>query len=197
MGDVVELHVEALGRSGRSDVPAVPQVGACGEALTPTFESVSLVALGGSRLHFADESIATVEYVYDSNTLDGRNYDRFHEQLPCVRALVAAAGGAPAVRDDPLGYPVDTAFLVRPHHLFITYRRPRLTPDLFEEVSVFAGVVLGLEDPSAILQGELSYDFGGRALLTGRVAYWLGSSTSEAGLWPGRFTGVLEVKVSY
>ena len=197
VGDIVELHVEALGRSGDSDVPPVPQVPGCGEPLEPGLRHLALTALGGSRLHFSDESIATVEYLYDSNALAGAGFERFREALPCVRAAIAATGAPVAADADPVGYPVDTAFLVRAHHIFVTYLRPHLTPDLFEDVSIFGGVALAPEDPSAILQAEVAYHFGGRALVGARAAYWLGAAASEAGLWPGRFVFTLELRVSY
>jgi hypothetical protein len=198
VSDVVELHLEALGRTGAADLPPVPVVPACGGPLQPTGQGFPVTALVGTRMHFSDESIGVLEYSYDANGLDGANFDRFRQSLPCVAAAMAAAGSAATTsQDGPLGLPVDSAPILRQHHVFVNYTRPHLTRGALSDVIVSARAAVSVEDPSAVLQAEIGYRFGGRAVVIGRGTYWAGSATSEMGLWPSSAAAMLQLRVSY
>jgi hypothetical protein len=197
LGGRLEVHAEALGRAGASDVSQYPVIApACGPGPQPWTHAFTASTVAGGRYTFTDNTIVSFEYLFQGDGLSAANYDGLRAQLPCLRAALQAMPPIPPAHE--LGYPVDpvVAFL-RQHYLFASFTRPRLTKEPLADVVVGAAVGLGPVDQSVMVSANIGYNFAGRALLTLRGMYVGGPSRSEFASQPTRYGGMLDVRIGY
>ncbi len=196
-GDHLELHAELMLREGGPNFEPPPSVPMCGEAIVVPKRAMTVTALGGARVHFDDEGLLLLEYFYNGNGFDAAKYNQLKDQFGCLAEVFRAASVAPiSFAPQTQAMPIEPTFFVRQHHVFLNYQRPRLTRDVFEDVGVAVGALVSPVDWSAILHAELSYNFKGQSSLSVKGMYWAGEKTSEFGAWPGRFLGVVTLRVS-
>ncbi|MCA2978749.1 MAG: hypothetical protein INH41_12915 [Myxococcaceae bacterium] len=118
--------------------------------------------LVGARWQFADDSLLSLEYLYQH---DGWNQDHFQALadtlglIPEARALGFDAANVPGASalfggTSPDGLPVRFAFDPRGrHYAFLTFQKPRL----FDDFTLQAVVIANLRDLSSIVNASLAW----------------------------------------
>jgi hypothetical protein len=221
--DALELHFEGLGQTGSSRIFVEPEcvtdrLAAMGCVATgtpiagqPLLEDDGVVArlLVGARYQFADDSMASVEYLFQS---DGYTPAQFQD---LVSGLTLASEARKAGLDLPFnlfgptdpGIPQKFTFEPRGrHYLFLTFQKPRIAEDFTAQLVVIANA----QDLSTLISPSVSWSTtewltlsaSGFLPLPGPAALAAtrpdtGDPVSEYSLVPIQFRGVLEARVFY
>ncbi|MFL5322463.1 MAG: hypothetical protein ACJ790_22580 [Myxococcaceae bacterium] len=229
-----EVHAEALFQRGTSRTYAngacVSDVGALFECLAQKIplQSRSRIndhtffprVLGGVRKQFEDESMLSVEYLYQSDGFTRAEFEQFVRVLAFAsRANPTAVSGAAqsATQNNDVGVPQKFTFLpLVKHYAFITFQKPRIHDDW----TVSATLIENLQDLSGMITPALSWQpeewlqltmtlfvpFPGPAELAATIPAvnvpQLGIDSSEQlvteyGLLPFDFRAVLSVRAYY
>lgn len=168
-----ELHLEVLAGAGSSrlygthdcltDPAAFAVCAAAGRPILGDAKrgepAVYPRVLVGARTMLADESLLSVEYLYQADGYDPGEFTDF------VAALVAArdAGVPPPLPTDALGVPQKFRFEpLRRHYLFATYMKPRVRDDW----TVSAVLIASLEDLSLLVAPSVAWSVREWATLT-------------------------------
>jgi hypothetical protein len=215
-----ELHLEAL--VGRGSARAYP-VGEClvdaraaaGCALSERalFASRRLdertlrpLVLVGSRYQFRDESLVSLEYLYQADGLTRDEFQSYVNALGLPRELREAGAGGPGASADP-GAPARFHFepLGR-HYAFVSFQKPRIHDDFTLHLGLLGhlGDLSGLFTPSLswagtewmtlTLSGLVPWR-GPRALAATRPG--ASAPVSELGLLPLEYRGLFQVHLFY
>jgi hypothetical protein len=219
-----ELHFEALVQRGREatlfhpeclpvpDGSSSPPL-ACAAAGRSSVEQPFLdnkaayaKIIAGTRYTFSDDTLISAEYYFDGTGLDGARFDdrqHFLDRLPDVLALPMTPAARARIPDpaNVLGLadagnalPVRLSFqTLRRHYLFLVFQKPKIRDDF----TFNATLVLGLEDPSAVLAPGLTWSAREWLSLALFGYLPLGSATSEYGSLPFRARGLFEMKAYY
>lgn len=172
----LEVHAEALFQTGSprdfltsecvKDVRAALQ---CSVAKTPYASKAQLTSpdfrprvLAGARYQFADDSLLSLEYLYQH---DGWNRDHFQDFANGLGLITEARGlgfdatqfpGASSLFGgaSPDGLPVRFAFDPRGrHYAFLTFQKPRL----FDDFTLQAVVIANLRDLSTTVTPSVTW----------------------------------------
>jgi hypothetical protein len=109
--------------------------------------------LVGARYLFGDSSLASVEYSFNGDGLDGPSYQRWVRLLARGREdprIAAALTTAPTDPGSPQRFSFDP---LRRHYLFLSYSKPQIHDDFTDS----AAVVLSLADLSGQLNPSLTW----------------------------------------
>lgn len=198
LGERLEVHGEALARTGSPDPFPLPPVPGCGPAPQSAATSFTGSAVGGGRIHLPNQTFGFLEYYYNGNGLDSNAFGQLPGALACLRASFEALGLPGAPTPNPVGDPIDPpVLLLRRHYVIMGYQQPHLTPDLFEDISIGLSLIVGLEDGSALPLFLTAYNFNDRASVGVRAGFWLGPNASEFNLSPTRFVAMGDLQVSF
>ncbi|HYX92046.1 MAG TPA: hypothetical protein VE782_10820 [Myxococcaceae bacterium] len=223
-GDVNELHFEALFQSGsprsRANGACVADPESamrCALAQTPftlpppldSAEFLPRILLGG-RHHFGDESILSLEYLFQADGYSRREVQDLVSALSLLRQARGLGLPVPALVDTASaegGIPIRFRFEpIGQNYLFATFQKPRIRDDFTFAVTALAS----LQDLSGLVAPSLSWSakewltltasafvpFPGPSSLAARDPQ-SGEAISEYGLAPLAWRGLLEVKVFY
>ena len=225
--DVYELHVEALLQTGspRAYVngpcvatrDAIIQCGLEKQPFTRTdlLESSTFMprVLLGGRTHFSDDSILSIEYLYQADGFTRAQAQDTVNALSQLRSLSTLLGsqgqaaGVPLFGTDENGIPQRLRFEpIGRHYLFAGYQKP----NLWDDFTVSATVLASLQDLSGIavpsvgwratewmtLNASAFVPFSGPSSLAA-VDPDTGEAVSEYALAPMAWRGLFELKVFY
>ncbi|MGA9520714.1 MAG: hypothetical protein WBV82_04570, partial [Myxococcaceae bacterium] len=225
--EVHELHVEALLQTGspRAYVngPCVASREAiiqCGLEKQP-FTRMDLLesskflprVLVGGRTHFSDESILSIEYLYQADGFtraQAQDTVNALSQLRSLSTLLGSQGGAagvPLFGADENGIPQRLRFEpMGQHYLFASWQKPNLRDDFTVSAMVLASLqdLSGLAVPSVgwratewmTLTASAFVPFPGPSSLAA-VDPDTGEAVSEYSLVPMAWRGMFEIKVFY
>lgn len=168
------------------------------------------VLLGGRKM-FADDSLFSLEYLYQADGYDRAQFQALVDGLDLLREARQLGAPLPAL---PLpgaasaeGVPQKLAFepLSR-HYLFLTYQKPRLR----EDFTLSATLIANLQDLSGLVSPSLSWS--AREWLTLTAAFFApftapteldaqvkrtGERVSEYSLAPMRYRALLQARAHY
>jgi hypothetical protein len=223
-GEVDELHFEALFQSGSprarvngecvADPESLARCALSGTSFTlaPELKSAEFLPriLVGGRHHFGDESILSLEYLFQGDGYSSREIQDFVSALSYLRQARDAGlpitgladttgpeGGIPnRIRFEPLGQ----------NYLFATFQKPKIRDDFTFAVTALAS----LGDLSGLVAPSISWSarewltvtasgfvpFSGPRSLAARDPQ-TGDAVSEYELAPFAWRGLLELKVFY
>ena len=215
-----ELHVEALLGQGSARVYPegeclVDAAAAAGCALgeRALFSSRRLgervlrpQVLVGSRYQFGDESLVSLEYLYQADGLGRDEFQSYVNALGLPRELREAAPSSPGASADP-GAP--SRFHFEPmgrHYAFVSFQKPRIHDDF----TLHVGLLSHLSDLSGLFTPSLSWAGTEWMTLTlSGFVPWHGPHAlaatrpggappvSELGLLPLEFRGLFQVHLFY
>jgi hypothetical protein len=211
-----EFHFEGVLQRGRDTLLADPSCLPTGTSFAPLFQCVAqgrspigaflsdskalyTRVIVGSRYTFRDDSLVSLEYLFNGTGLSGAQYDdrnRLLSVLPTLVALspVAAAQANSLLGATDAGQPVRFNLqTLRRHYLFLVYQKPRIADDF----SVTATTVVGLEGPSLLFAPSASWSAKEWLTLSLFAFIPVGSTVSEFGSLPFRFRAMLEVRAFY
>lgn len=164
-----ELHVEALLQSGSQRLfpnhACAMSVAACdpATALAPTkLDSDAFLprVIVGTRRQFADESLLSIEYYYQADGYDDREFQDAATiiartyAVPALSQTTAPSAGVTAQPSPGGALPQKFAFEpIRRHYLILSYAKPRIHDDW----TVGAVLIAGLRDLSGVFTPSVSW----------------------------------------
>jgi len=228
-GDVNEIHFEALFQSGSPRTRVNPEcvedaasVARCADAFAETpFTRASGLESGeflprilvGTRHHFDDESILSLEYLYQADGYSAREMQDLVNALSFLRQARNLGLPIPAPADtagaDGADGGIPNRFRFEPigqNYLFATFQKPKIRDDFTLALTALAS----LRDLSGLVAPSLSWS--AREWLTLTASAFVpfsgpsslaatdpqsGEAVSEYGLAPLAWRGVFELKIFY
>ena len=203
-----ELHLEALVHRGASTTvfnPACVQdlaglagcvAGGTSPVNEPDRKRLTAKILLGTRYQFSDESLLSVEYLFNGEGLHAAEFsDRlaFLKLLPLLPPAALLAFGA---GDGGQGGALPNRFSFDParrHYLFLLYSKPRIRDDF----TLAATGLVGLEDLSGLVGPSLTWSAKEWLNLALYVFLPFGRAESEFGILPFRGRATFEARVFY
>lgn len=182
-----ELHAEALFQTGTARTYAAPQcvfdvagLVSCLQRGTPLSaqprlneKTVLPRVLVGARRQFADESMLSIEYLYQADGYRRREFEDFVRLVAVASRLQQAnAFGADTTARTDMGTPQKFVFQpVAKHYAFVTFQKPRIKDDFMFS----ATAIVNAQDLSGMFTPSLSW----------QAQEWLQLSLFGFVPWPG------------